>query len=83
MVNKFFPLIEFNLVFKTSITLENFFNFKDKTEHNLRSKVVYKISCKDCESFYFGKTVKNLITRVNEHREGLIKDKDSSVSDHS
>ena len=81
--DKFFPQIEFNLVFKTSKKLENFFNFKDKTEHNLRSKVVYKIRCKDCDSFYIGKTVRNLITRVNEHREGLIKDKDSSVSDHS
>ena len=39
LVNKFFPQIEFNLVFKTSKKLENFFNYK--TEYNLRSKVVY------------------------------------------
>ena len=70
------------MVFKTFKKLENFFNCKDKTEHNLRSKVVYKIMCKNCDSFYIEKTVWNLINRVNERIEGLIKNKDSSVSDH-
>ena len=78
LINKFYPQIEFNLMFKTPKTIGNFFNFKDKTPQHLRSKVVYKVSCSDCDGFYIGKTCRNLITRIEEHKVG----KNSSVSEH-
>ena len=55
-------------MFKTPRFIENFFSFKDKTEHDLRSKIVYKIKCRDVE--YIGKTVRNLKTRFYEHNQG-------------
>ena len=54
LINKFYPQIEFNLMFKTPKTIGNFFNFKYKTPQHLRSKVVYKVSCFDCDGFYIG-----------------------------
>ena len=43
----------------------------------MRSKVVYEIKCRDCEDFYVGKTSRNFITKINEHKTG----KNSSVSE--
>ena len=83
LVNKYLHQIDFNLMFKTPRSIENFFSFKDKTEHDLRSKIVYKIKCRDCDSFYIGKTVRHLKTRLNEHKQGLTGNKQSSVSDHA
>ena len=36
----------------------------------LRSKVVYKLTCSGCSSTYFGQTIRHLATRVDEHRIG-------------
>ena len=44
---------------------------------DLRSKVVYKLTCSGCNSTYVGQTVRHLATRVDEHRKG-----DSPVGQH-
>ena len=67
-------------MFKTPRPTEN---FKDITEHDLRLKIVYKIKCRDCDSFYIGKTVRNLRTRLKEHNQGLTGNKQFIVSDHA
>ena len=43
----------------------------------LRSKVLYKLACSGCNSTYVGQTVRNLGTRVDEHRK-----EDSSYGQH-
>ena len=46
LIYKFYPQLEFDLMFKTPKTIGSFCNFKDKTPQLLRSKVVYKVlSC--------------------------------------
>ena len=42
---------------------------KDKMEIEERSDVVYKIPCKDCNLCYIGETSKQVISRVEEHKE--------------
>ena len=65
-------------MFKTPKSIGDLFNFIDWIQPLMRSKVVYKIKCGDCEDFYVGKTSRNLITRNNEHKTG----KNSSESEH-
>ena len=52
-------------------------SLKTSFARELRSKVVYKLTCSGCNSTYVGQTVRHLATRVDEHREG-----DSPVGQH-
>ena len=40
----------------------------------LRSKVVYKLTCSEINSTYVGQTVRHVASRVNEHRKGGSKE---------
>ena len=70
IVSKYFSAIDVKFVFTNDFTLEKIFNFKDSIPKELRSRVVYNFSCAHpgCASAYVGSTVRNLITRVSEHR---------------
>ena len=52
-------------------------SLKTSFDRELRSKVVYKLTCSRCNSTYVGQTVGHLATRVDEHRKG-----DSPVGQH-
>ena len=52
-------------------------SLKTSVARELRSKVVYKLTCSGCNSTNVGQTVQNLFTRVHEHRKG-----DSPVGQH-
>ena len=65
-------------MFKSPFEIGMLFPFKDKTPVELRSKVVYRISCKDCDGFYIGKTIRSLKIRIGEHKKGI----NSSVHKH-
>ena len=39
----------------------------------MKALVVYQIGCKDCDSFYIGKTSRILKYRIDEHRVGSCK----------
>ena len=43
----------------------------------LRSKMVYKLTCSGCSSTYVGQAVRRLATKIDEHRKG-----DSPVGQH-
>ena len=45
-------------------------SLKTSFARELRSKVVYKLTCRGCNSTYVGQTVRNLATMVNEHSKG-------------
>ncbi len=64
-------------------TVSSIFSFKEKTPEHLRSKIVYKIGCKDCESFYVGKTSRCFIRRLEEHKKGTgSEDYESALFKH-
>ena len=50
---------------------------KTSFARELKSKVVYKLLCSECNSTYVGQTVRHFATRVDEHRKG-----DSTVVQH-
>ena len=52
-------------------------SLKTSFARELRSKVVYKLTCSGCNSTYVGQTVLHLATRVDEHSKG-----DSPVGQH-
>ena len=54
-------------------------NVKDTVPRSLRSNVVYKFNCAECNSAYVGETSRHLSTRVREH---LYIDKNSNIFKH-
>ena len=43
-------------------------NLKDAIAPTENSNLVYKVTCKDCSSTYFGETTKNLSTWITQHK---------------
>ena len=66
-ISKNLPFCKIRVIFKSSTRISNFFQFKDKMPHCLRSKVVYKFSCGRCSATYYGETCRHLELRVGEH----------------
>ena len=60
-----------NIMFKAPFQIGMLFPFKDKTPKELRSMVVYKVKCRDCGSFYIGKTSRCLKIRMEEYKKGV------------
>ena len=48
-VQKCFPSVDFRFALKSPSTLSRSFSFKDKIENKMKSKIVYKINCCDCD----------------------------------
>ena len=46
----------------------NSFSSKDNVDKDMRSKIIYKINCLDCDKFYIGKTKSQLKLRKLEHK---------------
>ena len=55
-VNKNLPFCKIKVIFKSTTRLSKFFHFKDKVSFNLRSNVIYKLSCGRCNVTYYSKT---------------------------
>ena len=59
--------IDIRVVF-TSFKVKNYFSLKCCTPLPLLANVVYKFEClRDANTFYIGKTIRHLATRVKEH----------------
>ncbi|XP_044765559.1 uncharacterized protein LOC123321847 [Coccinella septempunctata] len=78
----------YTLSYRRHATLENLLiNCKKRREKEEMSGV-YKISCRDCESFYIGMTTRNMKKRFNEHLKNRpisalgehLKEKDHSTN---
>jgi len=67
ILNKYFSHINFTIVLSNSFRIGSFFSFKDKLPCALRSKVIYKFCCSQCESTYVGSTIRTLGHRIAEH----------------
>ena len=55
----------FNLLI-CNISFSNF-NHKDKTQKAMKSKIVYRLNCLDCEKFYVGQSIRHVCKRKEEH----------------
>jgi len=57
---------------------------KDIDHTSLKSNVVYKIGCNNCDATYVGQTKRQLRTRIKEHKNNIKQDqsKHSVISEH-
>ena len=62
-----FPACDLRVIFKVSLRMNNYFNFKEKIKRELRSLVVYKFKCNTCNVEFIGKTKRHYRTRTSEH----------------
>ena len=78
LVKRYCKNLEINLVF-SYFKIKNLMNVKDSVPKSLRSNVIYKFKCVECNSAYVGETSRHLSTRVREH---LHSDKNSHIYKH-
>ena len=61
------PACYLRVIFKVSLRLKNYFNFKDKIKRELRSLLVYCFKCISCNAECIGKTKRHYRTRTSKH----------------
>ena len=61
------PFCKIRVIFKSSIRISNFLQFKDKRSYCFRSNVIYEFSCGRCNATYYGQRCQHLSVRVGEH----------------
>ena len=61
------PVCDLRVIFKVSLRMKNYFNFKDKIKRDLRPLLVYNFKCNSCNAEYIGKTKRHYRTRTSEH----------------
>ena len=66
-ISKNLPFCKIRIIIKSSTTIFNFFQFRDKMPYCFRSNVVYKFSWGRCNATYYGDTCWHLGVRVGEH----------------
>ena len=66
-VHSMFPYCKLQVIFKSNTTLGSFFRFKDRLPQNLRSLILYKFTCINCNIDYYGKTKRQFEVRRSEH----------------
>ena len=88
-VNKTVRFCYLKVVFRSQRKLNTLFRFKDTLNKKIRSFLVYRYTCSNCNVTYYGKTYRHFFTRVAEHMgvsnltgKRLKNIKDSAVSDH-
>ena len=68
LFQKFFPQIDFKMIFTNKFTLGSYFNHKDKIPQDLHSGIIYNYSCAECTAGYLGSTIRAYYMRKAEHR---------------
>ena len=82
-IYKFYGCFNLKIIFRNTRRIKSFFPYKDKLNRSLKSKVVYKASCWDCNDYYIGKTKRRLHDRKTEHFKALTNNSHSSaIADH-
>ena len=88
-VNKTVRFCNLKVVFRSQRKLNTLFRFKDSLNKKIRSFLVYRYTCSNCNVTYYGKTYRHFFTRAAEHMgisnltgKRLKNIKDSAVSDH-
>ena len=89
-VSKSLPQCNIKVIFQSKNRLSSLFKFKDSIPVYLRSHVIYKCQCSNCNITYYRETERHLKVRAGEHistspltRKRVNNNKKSSVKDHS
>ena len=88
-VSKSLPQCNIKVIFQSKNRLSSFFKFKDSIPLHLRSHVIYKFQCSNCNITYYDETEYHLKVRASEHKstspltgKRVNNNKKSSVKDH-
>ena len=87
---KTLPQCNIKVIFQSKNRLSNLFRFKDSMKNfELRSHIVYKFLCSNCNTTYYGETGRHLNVRSGEHLslsaltgKRVNNNKKSAVKDH-
>ena len=78
-----------NVIFQSPFKLHTLFKLKDSLDKKIRSDLIYRYTCSNCNVPYYGKTYRQFFTRAAEHmgisnltEERVENMKESAVSDH-
>ena len=63
----YMPFCNLKVVFSAKNRLSNKFTFKDKIPNCMKSAIIYKFTCSDCNATYIGKTNRHFQVRYSEH----------------
>ena len=66
-VSKSLPQCNIKVIFQSKNRLSSFFKFKDSIPLHLRSHLIYKFQCSNCNITYSGETERHLKVRAGEH----------------
>ena len=84
-----FPFCQPKVIFQSPCKLRTLFRFKDTLDKKLRSNIVYRYTCSNCNVTYYGKTYRHFFTRAAEHMgisnltgKRVKNVKESAISDH-
>ena len=66
-VNKTVRFCNLKVVFRSQRKLNTLFRFKDSLNKKIRSFLVYRYTCSNCNVTYCGKTYRHFFTRAAEH----------------
>jgi len=87
--NKTLPQCNLKVIFQSKNRLSSLFRFKDSIPKELRSHLIYKFLCSNCNITYYGQTERHLNVRSGEHLslsaltgKRVNNDKKSAVKDH-
>ena len=88
-VSKSLPQCNIKVIFQSKNRLSSFFKFKDSIPLHLRSHLIYKFQCSNCNITYYGETEFDLKVRAGERlrtspltETRVNNNKKSSVKDH-
>ena len=82
-IYKFYRCINLKKIFRNTHRIISLFPHKDRRNSSLKSKIVYKASCWDCDEFYISKTKRQLPDRKTKHFKALTKScQASAIADH-
>ena len=83
------PFCKLKIIFRSKCRLNTLFHFKDSLEKKIRSGIIYRYRCSNCNVTYYGKTFRHFYTRAAEHMgisnltgKRLKNVKQSAISDH-
>ena len=82
-IYKFYGYFNLRIIFRNTRRIKFLFPYKGRLNRSLRSKVVYKASCWDCDDCYIGKTKRRLHDKKTDHFRALTSNSHSSaIADH-
>ena len=67
LVSQSLPLFNTKVIFQSKNLLSSFFKFKDSIPLYLRSQLIYKFQCSNCNITYYGETKPHLKVSAGEH----------------